>query len=1003
MKLSKLKTRQLMVFLGLGVAGLSYSAEIDVVATQLENTSAASVAAGVPLLNGSQTWTADNVYILTDRVYVKAGDTLTIEPGTRIFSSTEDNGPGKGDDSVGSIVITKGASINAVGTPESPIVMSALEAYEVEIGMDTSYDTDIVMGIANAAPTQCDGGLWGGLIILGDATIYTADANGDNVSANVIEGFAGNAGNDNGGVTGPDILEYGGSNDTHNGGTVQYVSIRHGGYEFDTGKEINGLTLGGVGSGTTIDHVEVFANSDDGIEFFGGTVSTSHMVMAFNQDDSYDVDEGHQARHDYWFAIQTGNDGAGGSLHDNGAELDGASGSSSGRLLGLANGNIVGSKPVIYNATFIGAGTGALDGNDKGGNAMLMEDGFDGEFYDSVFDDFPEALLELKDGADSTPANGTPAADFNTIGRFGDYVSSNNDVIDGDNSVAELFFDPLLGTPIGDNSDANTDPQFCNVTRDSNNKIVSLDPRPVRGSPLLTSTTSGNGAAYRGAFDSSDLWAAGWTALTEYGLMTGGALTSLLTDDVDVVATLLENTSAASVAAGVPLLNGSQTWTSDKTYILTDRVYVKAGDTLTIEPGTRIFSTTADNGPGKGDDAVGSIVITKGASINAAGTAESPIIMSALQALEAERNADMNKDGDIGIVEGGAPTQCDGGLWGGLIILGDATIYTADANGDNVAANVIEGFAGNAGNDNGGVTGPDILEYGGSNDTHNGGTVQYVSIRHGGYEFATGKEINGLTLGGVGSGTTIDHVEVFANSDDGIEFFGGTVSTSHMVMAFNQDDSYDVDEGHQARHDYWFAIQTGNDGAGGSLHDNGAELDGASGSSSGRLLGLANGNIVGSKPVIYNATFIGAGTGALDGNDKGSNAMLMEDGFDSEFYDSVFDDFPEALLELKDGADSTPANGTPAADFNTIGRFGDYVSSNNDVIDGDNSVAELFFDPLLGTPIGDNSDANTDPLFGEVTRDANKQNRVSGPLPASRKSSLDLDNEWQRGGLPRSV
>ena len=120
---------------------------------------------------------------------------------------------------------------------------------------------------------------------------------------------------------------------------------------------------------------------------------------------------------------------------------------------------------------------------------------------------------------------------------------------------------------------------------------------------------------------------------------------------------------------------------------------------------------------------------------------------------------------------------------------------------------------------------------------------------------------------------TIDHIEVFANADDGIEFFGGTVNTSHMVMAFNQDDSFDIDEGYNGTNQFWFAVQTpfAEDGVS-SGHDNGGEWDGTTGTRS----WTASDN---STPVIYNATFIGSGTTALAGNDKGNNAIFIDDRF----------------------------------------------------------------------------------------------------------------------------
>ncbi|MEZ4799223.1 MAG: hypothetical protein R2809_05460 [Flavobacteriales bacterium] len=113
--------------------------------------------------------------------------------------------------------------------------------------------------------------------------------------------------------------------------------------------------------------------------------------------------------------------------------------------------------------------------------------------------------------------------------------------------------------------------------------------------------------------------------------------------------------------------------------------------------------------------------------------------------------------------------------------------------------------------------------YGGSNDTDDSGILRYVSIRHGGTDIGAGNEINGLTLGGVGSGTVIEHIEVFANADDGMEFFGGTARVKWATVAFCGDDSFDYDEGWRGYGQFWFTVQDPADLSGG---DRGGEHDG---------------------------------------------------------------------------------------------------------------------------------------------------------------------------------
>ena len=336
--------------------------------------------------------------------------------------------------------------------------------------------------------------------------------------------------------------------------------------------------------------------------------------------------------------------------------------------------------------------------------------------------------------------------------------------------------------------------------------------------------------------------------------------------NIDVIAT--QTVTTTPYGTNVHAITANTTWTKNNAYILTDKVFVTNGATLTIEPGTRIYSTLDDQGtPLKDDDKFGALVIVRGAKINAAGTAAEPIVMTTIDELEAETQTDL--DGDTLIAD--FPTATTAGRWGGLVVLGNAPIANYDLL-VNIGEDRIEGFqpAASADLDTDGRA--DVIEYGGANATDNSGTISYVSIRHGGYVYAGASEINGLTLGGVGSGTTVNHVEVFANADDGIEFFGGTVNTDHIVLAFNQDDGFDIDQGYSGTNQFWFAIQAPKLANGvDSAHDNGGEWDGVTGT-------IAD-NTSNSTPIIYNATFIGSGTTALPGNDKGNNAIFLDDRF----------------------------------------------------------------------------------------------------------------------------
>ncbi len=210
-------------------------------------------------------------------------------------------------------------------------------------------------------------------------------------------------------------------------------------------------------------------------------------------------------------------------------------------------------------------------------------------------------------------------------------------------------------------------------------------------------------------------------------------------------------------------ITANTTWVTGKTYILGSRIVVTSGAKLTIQKGVIVKGEA-----GTGANAT-ALVIARGAQIDAQGTATEPIIFTSV--------ADEIAPGQIASPNL-EPTQ--EGLWGGLIVLGRAKCSLA---GD-VAELQIEGIPAS---DTNGL-------YGGTNDADNSGILKFISIRHGGALIGASNEINGLTLGGVGSGTVIENVEVVANQDDGIEWFGGTVSVKNALIWNSGDDAVDTDQ-----------------------------------------------------------------------------------------------------------------------------------------------------------------------------------------------------------------
>ncbi len=271
---------------------------------------------------------------------------------------------------------------------------------------------------------------------------------------------------------------------------------------------------------------------------------------------------------------------------------------------------------------------------------------------------------------------------------------------------------------------------------------------------------------------------------------------------------------------------GTITLSADKEYLLDGLVFVNDGQTLTIEAGTVIRAK-----PGQGENA-SALIVCRGGKIIAEGTASKPIIFTA-------------ESDDL---EGSIPLESSG-LWGGVIILGNAPVNTQNGEAK------IEGIP----------IFDDRADYGGTDPNDNSGVFCYVSIRHGGTSLAEGNEINGLTLGGVGNGTDIHHIEVIANNDDGLEFFGGTVNCKYIISAFCGDDAFDFDDGYSGYGQYWLAIQNNLTGDLLSEHDCGYDH---------------YNNFT--KPTIYNSTFIGRG---ITGN-KG--IVSFQNGSGGIYKNSVF-------------------------------------------------------------------------------------------------------------------
>jgi hypothetical protein len=238
-------------------------------------------------------------------------------------------------------------------------------------------------------------------------------------------------------------------------------------------------------------------------------------------------------------------------------------------------------------------------------------------------------------------------------------------------------------------------------------------------------------------------------------------------------------------------ISENTTWTSGNTYTLSARVSILDGATLTIEPGVVIKGNA-----GTGANAT-ALLVARGGTLIAEGTDTEPIIFTSV--------ADLIEPGDI---ESPNLDPDLNGLWGGMIVLGYAPI-SADAE-----TQQIEGFPTS---DQNGL-------YGGNQPGDASGSIKYISIRHGGANIGEGNEINGLTCGGVGTGTTIEYVEIVSNQDDGIEWFGGKVDVTNAIVWNTGDDAIDTDQSWGGTVDNFIIVNPGDecfelDGPEGTMED----------------------------------------------------------------------------------------------------------------------------------------------------------------------------------------
>ena len=514
-------------------------------------------------------WTADNVYVLDTVIFVKDGAILDIAPGTVVRGQ-----PDQDSLLAGSLVITPTGKIQARGTNTNPVVFTTA-------ALDVNNDGVVDLNVGTGRPQRWSAGndanfwdknpktspmpvvsttstwqggknyqMWGGLVITGDAPTN----NQNQVESDGVAGIT----NDDKGFGIVEGLEpfgalasYGGVDTTHNGGVIKYVSIRHGGVGLDPDKEINGLTFYAVGSETTVENVDIYCTSDDGVEIFGGNVNLKNININYADDDGFDVDEGWRGTAQFIFVLQGVVDGL--AFGDNGLEIDGEDKSE--KQPNIANPGVdIDPLPYgrIYNVTVW---------QHSASNAARFRAGYAGTIANSIFQRISGSASGLGlrvDGLVTTSTTGNNESEPSARTNFGNglFQIRNNAVVGfttgyttftangvslSNIGVATGTFitGPLPGVAVGstlypatlNRYSATLDAMFAGlISAPSHTTTDGINPRPKANASSVLYGTAQDGAYvptplvatnYKGAFDRTapGLWTTGWTALNTRNIL----------------------------------------------------------------------------------------------------------------------------------------------------------------------------------------------------------------------------------------------------------------------------------------------------------------------------------------------------------------------------------------------------------------------------------------------------------------------------------------------------
>lgn len=358
-------------------------------------------------ITANATLTSGSSYKLSGGLHVKAGNTLTIEPGVTIVAVD--------DDAPDYILIEQGAKIDAQGTASNPIVMTS----ELK-----------------------KSGAWGGIHICGRA------------HTNAGEGVLSEIGN----------APYGGSDDSDNSGTLRYIRLEYTGFALDEEHEANGISFYGVGNGTTVEYVQAYKGSDDGFEFFGGSVNVKHMVVTDCTDDSFDWTEGWNGRGQFLVAYQSGEEECDCLMEcdNNGNNFDATP---------VAH-------PILSNLTLVG------DNSANNTRGIRLRAGTQAEIYNSIITGKAKCITLETEQTEQALLSGTSKLQ---------HIAMSSDL----NSENGIYTTEMFAAATGNSTD------YVNAL--ANDYVGTLSGGVTPDDPFFTRVD------YKGAVSASDDWTSGWT------------------------------------------------------------------------------------------------------------------------------------------------------------------------------------------------------------------------------------------------------------------------------------------------------------------------------------------------------------------------------------------------------------------------------------------------------------------------------------------------------------